>query len=82
MRLVMMITIAALATASPVLENPHVRAYRITDGSVTGVAHGPGVVISIDGAKAGNAVWVEDAALPSKASAGPGSMHGHRSRPP
>ena len=31
-----------------VLDNPHVRVFR-TDGSLAGVDHGPGVVISLDG---------------------------------
>ncbi|HEX3646706.1 MAG TPA: hypothetical protein VHT95_13920, partial [Vicinamibacterales bacterium] len=61
--------IIAVLAATPVLENPRVRAYRSTDGSRTGVAHGPGVVISLEdspGVKAGSAVWVEDAATPSR----------------
>jgi quercetin dioxygenase-like cupin family protein len=61
--------VAALLATSPVLENPHVRAYRITDGALAGVTHGPGVVIAIadaPGVKAGTAVWADDAALPSK----------------
>ncbi len=48
------------------------RAYRSTDGSLDGVAHGPGVVISIanaPGTKAGTAVWVEDAAVRASAAA-------------
>src|SRR3954464_5843138 len=60
--------IALLAAASPVLDNPRVRAYRSVDASLAGVKHGPAVVISLtdaDGVKAGTAVWVEDAAVPS-----------------
>jgi hypothetical protein len=60
---------AAVLATSPVLQNPHVRAYHITDGSRAGVAHAPGVVVTLDdgpGAKAGSAVWVDDAALASK----------------
>jgi quercetin dioxygenase-like cupin family protein len=62
---------AARAT-SPlvVLDNPRVRAYRITaTGPLTGVDHGPAVVVSLEdgpGAKVGNAVWVEDAATTSR----------------
>ena len=41
--------IAALLATSPVLENPRVRAYRITESSLAGVAHGPAVVVSIEG---------------------------------
>jgi quercetin dioxygenase-like cupin family protein len=57
--------------ASPhvVLDNPRVRVYRATAGTLTGVDHGPGVVVSLeDGpdARAGSAVWVEDAATPSR----------------
>ena len=61
--------IIAVLAATPILENPRVRAYRSTDGSRAGVAHGPGVVISLEdspGVKAGSAVWVEDAATPSR----------------
>jgi quercetin dioxygenase-like cupin family protein len=60
---------AALVAASPVLDNPSVRAYRTTAGSLDGVAHGPGVVIALEdapGVKMGSAVWVEDAATPAK----------------
>jgi quercetin dioxygenase-like cupin family protein len=67
--------VAALLATSPVLENAHVRAYRIADGALVGVAHGPGVVIAIadaPGVKAGTAVWADDAALPSKL----GAKHG------
>jgi quercetin dioxygenase-like cupin family protein len=68
MRWLLIITVFAAAT--PVLENARVRAYRSADGSLDGVAHGPGVVISIadaPGVKAGSAVWVEDAAVSSAA---------------
>jgi len=56
------------AATIPVLENAHVRVYRSADGSLDGVAHGPGVVVSIadaPGVKAGTAVWTEDAAVRS-----------------
>src|SRR5882672_6934758 len=69
--------IAVLAAASPVLENPRVRAYRATDGALTGVSHGAGVVISLEdtpGVKAGNAVWVEDAAVAPASPSARGSM--------
>ena len=65
-----LLMVAAVLATSPVLQNRHVRAYHITDGSLAGVAHGPGVVVTLDdgpGAKAGSAVWVEDAALAAKA---------------
>jgi quercetin dioxygenase-like cupin family protein len=57
--------------ASPhvVLDNPRVRVYRATAGTLTGVDHGPGVVVSVEdspGAEAGTAVWVEDAAARSR----------------
>jgi quercetin dioxygenase-like cupin family protein len=61
---------AAVLATSPVLQNPRVRAYHITDGSLAGVAHAPGVVVTLDdgpGAKAGSAVWAEDTALAAKA---------------
>ena len=53
-----LLIVALLVAASPILENPHVRAYRSKDGSLDGVAHGPGVVIAIadaPGVKAGSA---------------------------
>ena len=69
--------IAVLVATSPVLENPHVRAYRSADGSLSGVAHGPGVVIAIadaPGVKAGSAVWVDDAAVATAAQKASGSI--------
>ena len=69
--------IALLAATPPILENPRVRAYRTTDGSFTGVAHGPGVVIPLEdgpGVTMGSAVWVEDAAAPSASSSARGSF--------
>ena len=75
MRWLLIITV--LAATVPVLENPRVRAYRSTDGSLDGVAHGPGVVISIadaPGVKAGTAVWVEDAAVRASAAPSGGSI--------
>ena len=53
-----------------VLDNPRVRVYRTTAAdTLTGVDHGPAVVVSVEdspGARAGFAVWVEDAAAPSR----------------
>jgi len=72
-----LVIIAVLAATPPVLENPRVRAYRSPDGSLAGVAHGPGVVISVEDAgevKAGSAVWVEDAAVPSGTARSRGSI--------
>jgi quercetin dioxygenase-like cupin family protein len=72
-----LLIIIVLAATAPVLENPRVRAYRSTDGSLDGVAHGPGVVISIadaPGMKAGTAVWAEDAAVRSSATSSRGSI--------
>jgi quercetin dioxygenase-like cupin family protein len=69
-----LLIVAVLIAASPVLENPRVRAYRRTDGSLVGVAHGPGVVIALadrPGVKAGSAVWAEDAASSSTAAGTP-----------
>ena len=63
-----LVILAALLATSPVLENPRVRVYRTSAGALTGMAHGPAVVIALDdaaGVKMGNAVWVEDAAAPS-----------------
>jgi quercetin dioxygenase-like cupin family protein len=69
--------IAVVVASSPILENPRVRAYRSTNGSLTGVAHGPGVVISLKdaaGVKAGTAVWMDDAAAPSTTRSTRGSI--------
>ena len=69
----------AARDASPrvVLDNPRARVYRTTAGSLTGVNRGSAVVVSLeDGpdAKAGSAVWVEDAAAPSGTSNVRGSI--------
>ena len=51
-----------------VLDNARARVYRTTAGSLSGVEHGPAVVVSLEngpGARAGSAVWVADAAAPS-----------------
>ena len=55
--------------ASPrvVLDNPRVRVYRTTAGSRKAEDHQPAVIVrptTVPGAKAGSAVWVEDAAAP------------------
>ena len=63
--------------AAMALNNAQVRAYRTTAGQLAGVQHGPGVVIWLaDGpsAKAGRAVWVDDAALPPADVAGSGAI--------
>jgi len=68
-----------------VLDNPRVRVYRAAcrlptaDCSIVlaAVEHGPAVVVSLDdtrSAKAGTAVWVNDAAAPSGASTFRGSI--------
>jgi quercetin dioxygenase-like cupin family protein len=65
--------VAALVATSTVLDNPRVRAYRIADGSLAGVAHGPAVVVSLDGGPGGSlgaATWVEDAAAASTIASG------------
>jgi len=75
MRWLLIITV--LAATAPVLENPRVRAYLSADGSLDGVAHGPGVVISIadaPGMKGGTAVWVEDAAVRASTAPSRGSI--------
>ncbi|HET6955608.1 MAG TPA: hypothetical protein VFI56_03480 [Vicinamibacterales bacterium] len=75
MRWLLILTLFAATT--PVLENARVRAYRSADGSLDGVAHGPGVVISIadaPGEKAGTAVWMEDAAVRPSAASSRGSI--------
>jgi quercetin dioxygenase-like cupin family protein len=62
----------AIPTAAVVLDNPHVRVFR-TAGSLAGVDHGPGVVISLDdgpAGKAGSAVWMDNVASQQQASFG------------
>jgi len=68
--------LAAVLLAIPaptlVLDNPHARVFRTT-GSLAGVNHGPGVVISLDdrpGAPAGTAVWLDDVAGRQQANLG------------
>ena len=87
MRLMTMFAVAAVLAATLsaqrsgraelVLNNAQVRAYRTTAGILSGVEHGPGVVIWLtDGpdAPAGDAVWVDDAALPPPKGAGRGAI--------
>jgi quercetin dioxygenase-like cupin family protein len=55
----------AIPAVTVVLDNPHARVFRASDGSLAGVDGGPGVVISLDdgpGAKAGTAVWMDNVA--------------------
>jgi quercetin dioxygenase-like cupin family protein len=51
-----------------VIDNPRVRIFRTTAGLLSGVDHGPAVVVALEdgaGTKAGTAVWVDDAAAPT-----------------
>jgi len=60
-----------------VLDNPRALVYRVTAGLLTGVNHGPAVVVPLEdgpGAKAGSAVWVEDAAASSTTSDASGAI--------
>jgi len=55
----------AIPAVTVVLDNPHARVFRTSDGSLSGVDDGPGVVISLDdgpGTKAGTAVWMDNVA--------------------
>jgi quercetin dioxygenase-like cupin family protein len=68
---------ARAASALVVLDHPRARVYRTTADSLTGVEHGPAVVVSLEdgpGAKAGSAIWVEDGAAPSSTSNVRGSI--------
>jgi len=65
------------ARARVVLENARVRVYRATAGSLAGVDHSPAAVVSLDdgpGARAGSAVWVDDAAAPPQTATVRGSI--------
>jgi len=73
------VAVQAARDARPrvVLDNARVRVYRATAGSLSGVDHGPAVVVSLDdgpGARVGRAVWAEDAAAPSRATNVRGSI--------
>ena len=59
----------AIPAATVVLDNPHVRVFRVA-GSLAGVDSGPGVVISLDDGprgKSGSAVWMDN--VPSQRNA-------------
>ena len=60
----------AIPAATVVLDNPHVRVFRTTDGSLAGVDHGPGVVISLNDASAGTAVWMDNVASHARSTFG------------
>src|SRR5262245_50777101 len=63
MRLAVAMLLFAVPAATVVLDKPQVRVYRTTDHTMTGVEHGPAVVISLDnrpGSTDGNAVWMDD----------------------
>ena len=77
MKVLMMLVVASWSAASAAtqtapraavaLDNARVRAYRTTIGALTGVAHGPGVVIWLrdsPGGKSGRAIWLDDVAVP------------------
>lgn len=54
--------------ATTVLDNDRVRAYRTTADARAGIEHGPAVLVALEDSasgKAGQAVWVEDAAVRS-----------------
>jgi len=60
-----------------VIDNARVRVYRTTADAVAGVAHGPAVIVSVDGgarADLGRAVWVDDAAASSRGAAMRGAI--------
>jgi len=68
------LALAVIALALPatvVLDNPRVKVFRTTDGSLSGVDHGPGVVIALNAGSnraAGAAVWMDDVAAARAAS--------------
>jgi quercetin dioxygenase-like cupin family protein len=66
-RLALAVVLIAIAPATIVLDNPRVRVFRTIDGSLSGVDHGPGVVISLD---SGTAVWMDDVASQSSTTVG------------
>ena len=74
MRLIVIIAASIAAAQGPsaapqvVLDNAHVRAYRTTADALARLEHGPAVVVSLENATLGTAVWVEDAAAPASAS--------------
>jgi quercetin dioxygenase-like cupin family protein len=61
------VSVSGQSGAAVVLDNARVRVFRTAGGSLSGVAHGPGVVVPlVDGPirKAGDAYWADDAAVP------------------
>jgi quercetin dioxygenase-like cupin family protein len=66
----------AIPAATVVLDNPHARVFRAA-GSLAGVDHGPGVVISLDDGprgKTGSAVWMDNVPSQRDATFGSGSV--------
>src|SRR5262249_51291622 len=56
-------TFVLVAAAPRVLvDNARVRVYRAAADDLAGVNHGPAIVVSLDNATLGNAVWVDDVA--------------------
>jgi quercetin dioxygenase-like cupin family protein len=69
----LLIIAAAIATSTVVLDHPRVRVFRAEAGALTGIDHGPAVVVSLEdspGGAVGRAVWVEDAAAAANPGAG------------
>src|SRR6266850_5970924 len=66
-RLAVAAVLIAIAPATVVLDNPRVRVFRTSDGSLSGVDHGPGVVISL---ASGTAVWMANVASQSQTTVG------------
>jgi quercetin dioxygenase-like cupin family protein len=61
--------------ARVLIDNARVRVYRTTADRLTGVAHGPAVVVALEdapGIPAGTAVWADDAAAPKRTRSGRG----------
>jgi quercetin dioxygenase-like cupin family protein len=59
--------VSGQSNAAVVLDNARVRVFKTSGATLTGVAHGPGVVVPLaDGPtrKAGDAYWADDAAIP------------------
>ena len=66
----------AVPAATVVLDNPHVRVFRVA-GSLAGVDSGPGVVISLDDGprgKSGSAVWMDSVPSQRNATFSTGSL--------
>jgi quercetin dioxygenase-like cupin family protein len=63
--------------ATVALQNARVRAYRTIEGALAGVAHASGVVVWLEdgpAGKAGRAIWMDDAAVPSPGGASGSSI--------